>query len=396
MSATALIGQAPTNLGPLITTFTPPPACTVAVGAGRGGFLGDLFGGGDGQSIAYLGQACSQNRAIDNTSCWPTTSSGAESKEASLSGWGFYSPGLHCPGGYATACAATGGSGGGSEWPVQFRLLAGETAVGCCPSGYGCANINGQTCTLVVRSSTIPTVTCDGATSGNFGFQTVPDREASITAFSLFAPMIQINWQSSDRPAAATTSSSTGTGPTTPSTRTTTSSPLVSASGTKVIDTEDESGEETLVLDNDSQATGTRGVPTGTLDAPGSSSDPAGASSSENSEGLSSNVKVGLGVVGASVVLLAFVIGLFWCWRRKKNAEEEQELDRLYGQKTATGSTSDLTRSNEIPGWYRGQRLTTPSNKEPFFRESLREMRMPAEPFQQGGSPYFRDPGYRV
>ncbi|KAK4173309.1 hypothetical protein QBC36DRAFT_381090 [Triangularia setosa] len=395
MAATALIGQALTNLGPLTTTFTPPPECTIAVGAGRGGFLGDLFGDGDDRSIAYLGQACYRNRAIDDGACWPTTTAGAESKEAPLNGWGFYSPGLHCPGGYATACAATGGSGGGSGWPVQFRLLAGETAVGCCPSGYGCANINGQTCTLVVTSSTIPTVTCDGTKSGNFGFQTIPDAEASITAFSLFAPMVQINWQSSDRPT-ITTSTSTGTGLTASSTRPMTSNPLASASGTKVIDTEDESAEETLVLDNDPQVTGTGGAPTGTLGAPGSSSDPADASSSETSEGLSSNVKVGLGVIGASVVLLAFVIGLFWCWRRRKNTAEEQELDRLYGQKTTTGSTSDLTRSNEIPGWYRGQRLETPTQKEPFFRESLREMRMPAEPYQHGGSLYFRDPGYRV
>lgn len=258
-------------------------------------------------------------------------------------------------------------------------------------SGYGCANINGQTCTLVVTSSTIPTVTCDGSKSQNFGFQTVPDPEASITAFSMFAPMVQINWQSSDRP--ATTTSSTGTGSTAPSTRPTTSNPLASASGTKVIDTEDESAEETLVLDDNSQATGTGRVPTRTLGAPGLASDAADASSDEDSEGLSSNLKVGLGVVGASVVLLALVIGLFWCWRKRKNAAEEQELDRLYGQKTATGSTSDLTRSDEIPGWCRGQRLATP---KPFFRESLREMRMPAEPYQHGGSPYFRDPGYRV
>ncbi|KAK4202965.1 hypothetical protein QBC40DRAFT_34570 [Triangularia verruculosa] len=393
MSATALIGQAPTNLGPLTTIFTPPAECTVAVGAGRGGLLGNLFGGGDDWSTAYLGQACSRNRAIDNTACWPTTTAGAESKEAPLSGWGFYSPGLHCPGGYATACMATGGSNGGSEWPVQFRLLAGETAAGCCPSGYACANVNGQTCIQVVTSSAIPTATCDGTKRDNFGFQTVPDVEASITAVSLFAPMIQINWQSSDRPV-TTTSSTSDMGPTASSTRTTTSNPLASASGTKVIDMDDESTEETLVLDSSSEATGPGRVPTGTLDAPGSSSDAADASSSETT-GLSSNVKVGLGVVGASVVLLACVIGLFWCWRRKKNAEEEQELDRLYGQKTATGSTSDLT-SQEIPGWYRGQRMATPANKEPFFRESLREMRMPAEPHQQGGSPYFRDPGYRV
>jgi len=131
MSST-LIGQAPTNLGPLTTTFTPPAACTVAVGAGRGGLAG-LFGFGGDEDVAFLGQACSRGKAFDDTACWPETSKGAEKKEAPLSGWGFYSPGLHCPVGYATACSATGGSGGGSGWPVQFKLRDGETAVGCCP-----------------------------------------------------------------------------------------------------------------------------------------------------------------------------------------------------------------------------------------------------------------------
>ena len=131
MSATVLIGQAPTNLGPLTTTFTPPPACTVAVGAGRGALFG-LIGGGD-KDVAYLGQGCSQGKAFDATSCWPQTSQGAKEQPAPLHGWGFYSPGLDCPVGYATACSATGGSGGGSGWPVQFKLRDGETAVGCCP-----------------------------------------------------------------------------------------------------------------------------------------------------------------------------------------------------------------------------------------------------------------------
>lgn len=132
MATTALTGQAATVLGPLTTTFTPPAECTVAVGGGRGGFLGGLFGGQE-KDVAYLGQLCSRNRAADATTCWPPTSDGAEEKSAPLSGWGFYSPGLHCPAGYATACSATGGSGGKSDWPVQFRLGDGETAVGCCP-----------------------------------------------------------------------------------------------------------------------------------------------------------------------------------------------------------------------------------------------------------------------
>lgn len=47
-------------------------------------------------------------------------------------GWGFYSPGLVCPHGYTSACTAT--AGGDAQWPVQFEMLEGETAVGCCPT----------------------------------------------------------------------------------------------------------------------------------------------------------------------------------------------------------------------------------------------------------------------
>lgn len=136
MSATAIVGLAPTILGPLTTVFTPPPACTVAVGSqvSDGGLLGlGLLGSsGPAGNFAFLGQTCSAGQPADATACWPATSAGAPPPPApSMQGWGAYSPGVECPAGYATACAAT--AGGASGWPLQFRLTAGETAVGCCP-----------------------------------------------------------------------------------------------------------------------------------------------------------------------------------------------------------------------------------------------------------------------
>lgn len=131
MAATALVNQAPIVLGPLTTTFVPPPACTVGVGVVDGGLLGIGLIGGGAQAIANLGQACSRGRGVDATTCWPQTSNGAPAKAAPLNGWGYYSPGVQCPSGYATACVAT--AGGRADWPVQFRLNAGETAAGCCP-----------------------------------------------------------------------------------------------------------------------------------------------------------------------------------------------------------------------------------------------------------------------
>lgn len=122
-SASALVNQDRTILGPLTTTFTPPASCTLAATSGGND---DLQG--------YLARTCDGILgAYDAAACWPSTSKGAPSPSPSFAGWGFYSPGVACPAGYATACLATGGKSGTSDWDVQFTLSAGETAAGCCP-----------------------------------------------------------------------------------------------------------------------------------------------------------------------------------------------------------------------------------------------------------------------
>ncbi|KAL2133000.1 hypothetical protein VTI74DRAFT_3038 [Chaetomium olivicolor] len=381
MSTTVLIGQAPTNLGPLTATFTPPPACTVAVGVG-GGLLGGLLGDGD-RDVAWLGQTCSRGNTVDAIACWPPASKGIEQPEPPLHGWGFYSPGLHCPVGYATACSATGGSGRGFGWPVQFELRDGETAVGCCPNGYGCANINGQTCTMIATSTTIPTVTCDGNKSGDFASQTIPDAKASITALSLFAPMIQINWQSSDRPASTLHPSSSNTTP-----------PAVTPSGTQTIDTEASSSPETLILDLSPQTASYNLGDASTPSSTPSQQDHNSQSSNNttNHERFSPGTKVAIGVAGAAAVLMLLVCALFYCWRRRKNRREELELDRLCGVKSGNARTAggDFTSSGDIPGWYRGQRLETPT-KDAFGSANgpngvggVREVGVPAGAYFRG------------
>lgn len=123
-----ITGQARTILGPLTTTFIQPPSCTIAMTGedddddGLAGYLAHACAAAQGNSIG-----------VDDASCWPSTSSGAVEPHVSFQGWGFYSPGTICPTGYAGACTATGGTGGSSDWSVQFELLEGETAVGCCP-----------------------------------------------------------------------------------------------------------------------------------------------------------------------------------------------------------------------------------------------------------------------
>ncbi|KAK3986046.1 hypothetical protein QBC44DRAFT_297756 [Cladorrhinum sp. PSN332] len=386
MSVTVLTGQAPINLGPLTTTFTPPSACATAVAVPSNGLLGGLFGGGPGHDIAYLGQACSQGNPAEAASCWPETSKGAPSKETSLRG--FYSPGLHCPAGYARACSATGGSGGKSDWPVQFRLVAGETAVGCCPSGYACANINGQTCTRVATSTAVPAiVTCDGS-----NFKTI-DPEA-VPTITLMAPMIQINFQRTDLPSS-------------------TIDPLALATGTRTITVDTDSSptdgsnpaEETLQVDPSSS--NNKNSPSFVLDPeqtiPTNPSSSASTSQSQNQGGLPSNVKVGLGVTGAVAVVLALVFALFYFWRKKKNKLEDREMVQFYAKHGNGMGMGGSGQNAPIPGCYRGERLVTPTTSSGYmdgFRHlppppGPREMMMPADgSFQRPMTPLKDGVGY--
>ena len=235
-------------------------------------------------------------------------------------------------------------------------------------SGYGCANVNGQTCTMVALT-TMPTVTCGG---GGFAFLTIPNAQASITPLSLFAPMIQINWQSSDRsePTSTTLPTNTKTG----------ESERVTMSGIRTIDTGVETGIETLNLDTNPPTTGAVTYDFGGGSAATATSSLQEQETSPGSEGgLPSAAKVGLGVAGAAVVLVMLVIALFYCLRKRKNQREEQELDHLYGMRHVASPGSGLTASNDIPGWYRGQKLETPA-KDPF-RDSTRQVKVPTAPY---------------
>ncbi|KAM3501722.1 hypothetical protein MY10362_005339 [Beauveria mimosiformis] len=120
-------------------------------------------------------------------------------------GWGFYSPGLVCPDGYTTACTAIFGQR--ADWSTQFPLVAGETAVGCCPTGYDCTNWNqfGNTCYATPKDMTVTTAVrgADGISlQGKYVFPAtvsvgVSDGSSS-TISMLWAPMFQLNFRQSD------------------------------------------------------------------------------------------------------------------------------------------------------------------------------------------------------
>ncbi|KAK3495819.1 p63 related protein [Neurospora crassa] len=355
MTPTATVFSVATAvLGPLTTTFTPPPACTVAVAAVTGKFLGL---GGKVAPSGWLGQTCSKGGPVDDTSCWPPISSGAEARTKALDGWGYYSPGLHCPAGYATACSATGGAGAKSDFAFQFAPGAKETAVGCCPSVE-----NGQTCVRAATSTEVEYVTCDGSDPADLATMTISDDKD----FMFYAPLIQINWQSSDRPTET----------------------VFSGTVSLSVDVDTMS---TLATAGDAPAgvTSRVGFPSQSVVLVGSqgSNKPTGASEGSKEEdgvkpvSLSTGFKVGMAVAGG-VLAVAIVAIIFICaWRRRKQQIEEEEFDRMYGMKDVGPSTADF-RNEEIPGWHRGPtRRQPPAPVDPFRSDGESELMAPPAPY---------------
>ncbi|KAF2114746.1 hypothetical protein BDV96DRAFT_599938 [Lophiotrema nucula] len=189
------------NLGPLTTTFVPPSHCSQALLACQT------------CTSAWRAQSCIAGGAGDDTNCWPSAT--FYPRRAPLAGLGFYSPGIVCPTGHTSACGVVAQSadvnaavtgilqpGPMADGRFQFPMLEGETAVGCCPTGYDCTlytQFGWQTCHMAVTSTSFAAMTCNGVSE--VGMTTsLPWAVGVVTVSSmdLWAPLVQINWQSTD------------------------------------------------------------------------------------------------------------------------------------------------------------------------------------------------------
>ncbi|KAF4996930.1 hypothetical protein FDECE_12253 [Fusarium decemcellulare] len=198
-----LTDVAGTLLGPLTTTYSIPQSCTVN------------FQLCSTCSSLFQGQKCVTDLddrgspLQDNYKCWPPAAPNVDAPQHPLVGWGFYSPGLACPTGYTSACTAIYNQQ--PDWDNQFRLRPGETAVGCCPEGFQCTNSNGNKCVAMATAPTIvPTAECSGtdmfgSTLATLAPDMVTRRESGSRRFvtvertmTLWAPLFQLNFQSTD------------------------------------------------------------------------------------------------------------------------------------------------------------------------------------------------------
>lgn len=223
---------------------------------------------------------------------------------------------------------------------------------------------------MAATSTEVEYVTCDKSAMDDLETMAIPDSKDKTTAFMFYAPMIQINWQESDRPTET----------------------LFSGTQSLSIDVETMS---TLATAGEapSGVSSRMAFPTVSMSPEDEDSmysdDPDSEASTGNKEGsdqpkplsLSTGVKVGMGVAGG-VLAVAIVAIIFICaWRKRKNEKEEEEFDRMYGMKNVGSSTADL-RHEEIPGWHRGPVRQQTAPIDPFHGGGFPEPMAPPAPYQ--------------
>ncbi|KAI1185423.1 hypothetical protein F5B17DRAFT_33160 [Nemania serpens] len=196
MATQIISGTVRTNLGPL-TTATWTYTCT------------DVIQRCSDCDAGWAAQTCIHGTINDNQACWPPRATNVPTTAGPLLGWGVYSPGLVCPGGYTSAGAAT--YRGPSNFDFDFPLTAGETAIGCCPKGGFTPTIDeggDQTCVQIKPTTSFLVGNC-----GNNGPAYTPFTlggtlsSKQYKSFSVSAPLLQLVYQSSDSKVTSTTSS---------------------------------------------------------------------------------------------------------------------------------------------------------------------------------------------
>ena len=149
ITITAAAVSTTTNLGPLTTVFTPPDSCTTLIYAESDANLTDAFPQTSFDRFVYAATCGTvfANAYGVGPDCVPSKYGEAYNKIVESSSletvmWPVYSPGLHCPAGYYSACAfskplrsATPGSQTTDTFSSMMYSLVqpGEVAFACCP-----------------------------------------------------------------------------------------------------------------------------------------------------------------------------------------------------------------------------------------------------------------------
>ena len=220
---------------------------------------------------------------------------------------------------------------------------------------------------MVATSTSVSVATCAGKKLGQVAPLAVPT--GSITAFSMFAPMIQINFQSSDKPAPSTSvppeqtgnsgvipvpigagnaASSSESGPSPTGAPASSES---SAAGTSDGTGKDEKPPADATQPGGSDQTDSAASPTGSSEL--QTQDKANADSGSGG-GLPKAAMMGIFIGSGVAALLGIGTTLIYCLRKRRREREERELDTMYGLGKLDSKTG-LSRADEFPGFsYRG------------------------------------------
>ncbi len=185
--------------------------------------------------------------------------------------------------------------------------------MGCCPSGFGCGNLNGQTCIVHATATTINTVTCSRGRTEGFEWATVPN--SAVSAINLFAPMVQIVWREEDRQSIMRDV----------------------GLGSEVTGFIGGTGKGTAAGSPGAAATG--------IGAGGA----AGGKSGDG--GLSSGAIAGI-AIGAALVILGVIVAALFVWRKKrKQGYQPHKLPSSDGDYGRSDSGSPYTNSTGTMAW---------------------------------------------
>lgn len=248
-------------------------------------------------------------------------------------------------------------------------------------SGFACGNFGGQTCIQTATSATIPTARCELGTITDSETVVVSETPASITAATLFAPMFQIIWQSSDRSAFAATpqtslslSQPTDTGSTVPSATSATSAtrvPSLVGSQTVSTDSSPTGGLEMATTSETVVTTAAASSGTASNDEDSNSEDDDQAkTSNQDGSGFPVGATIGVSVAGG-LGAMAVAIWAVIMWQRRRQWKSEMlqgisddrmlQLDSIY--EAARPKTFDTAGRETMFGLDRQD--TFPSRPDP-------------------------------
>ncbi|KAK6083241.1 hypothetical protein SCUP515_01983 [Seiridium cupressi] len=276
--------------------------------------------------------------------------------------------------------------GGNTGWGLEYSLTQGETAAACCPTGFTPSFIEtlstyAATCINLATSTSFSTVVCDSGNFKDFSLLTLPNND--MKTFTVYAPLIQLNFQASDLP--ATTSSQTSRASTSGDASPSSTGQSLPSSTANPSTTSDPVAS---LVPSSLRSSGTASSTSESSGGGGSSSGSAGDSdddSKSSGSSMTTGAKVGIGV-GVGVGVIALIIVAFFIGRSRRKEKKPGGEDEKRAAASTNGKVVGLGRQKSIRAEMGGDDIVElPGNKTqelPATALSVGSPRQPAAIFE--------------